>query len=246
MKNTILILTLLSFNLSNSQEFSFPINENYNKIIKTLFEGESVSDNECKWKLNVSDKFQFGAFDKDSLYTVCDTIFKFKVNDNLNTLLITSTYGKNETCHACSPSLGIIQLEKNDEENKLIVKDFRKYITKYGTWGEPGKVSLLKIGENEFCIKVSSSYTGMGVSGDYDSLFYNGEKILTYTSYEDNSGSTDEESRMFNYSTKISIDKSFKITLKKIGTEIDEKTGKKIKVNTISNFILLDGELKKL
>ena len=158
MKKKLLPLIILFFNISYSQNISFPINENYNNIVKTLFQADVVNKKEFKWKLNISEKFQFNEFEKDSLFTSIDTTFTFNEYDKKNTFIITSSYAENEYCHACSPSLSIIKIEYNDDENKIIVKDFKKFVTKYGTWGEPGKVSLFKINENEFCIKVTSSY----------------------------------------------------------------------------------------
>ena len=246
MKNTILLLFMVCFNISYSQDFSFPINENYGNIIKTLFQAELVNKNEYKWKLNISDKFQFSEFEKDSLYTSIDTTFTFKENDKKNTFIITSTNGKNQSCHACSPSLSLIKIEYDYDKNKIIVKDFKKFVTKYGTWGEPGKVSLIKISNNEYCIKVISGYSGMGMTAATTYLFYNGEKILSYTSYEDNSGATDDKTRLYKNTTSIAIDKNYRITLNKKGSEINETTGKTINVISSTHYNFLDGELIKV
>jgi hypothetical protein len=246
MKKKLIPLIILFLNICYSQNISFPVNENYNNIVKTLFQADEVNKNVFKWKLNISEKFQFNEFEKDSLFTSIDTIFTFKEYDKKNTFIITSSYAENESCHACSPSLSIIKIEYNDDVNKIIVKDFRKFVTKYGTWGEPGKVSLFKINDNEFCIKVTSSYSGMGMNTSSESIFYNGEKILSYISYEDNSGTTDDKTRIYKYTTSISIDKNYRITLNKKGTDINEITGKTMNVlsSTLYNFI--NGELIKV
>lgn len=246
MKKIILVISILLFNLGYSQDISFGINEDYNNIIKTLFEGELINDKECKWKLNLAEKFQFDTMEKDSLYTSIDTIFTIKEFDKRFKFIITSSYAKNESCHVCSPNLSIIKIEYDDEANKIRVKDFKKFVTKYGTWGEPGKVSLIQIGENEFAIKVTSDYSGMGMTSTSESIFYNGQKILSYTSYEDNSGTTDDNSRIYKYTNSIIVDKNYQITLNKKGTDIDQLTGKAIKVFSNSKYNFVNGELVKV
>lgn len=246
MKKKLLPLIILFFNISYSQNISFPINENYSNIVKTLFQADVVNKKEFKWKLNISEKFQFNEFEKDSLFTSIDTTFTFNEYDKKNTFIITSSYAENESCHSCSPSLSIIKIEYNYDENKIMVKDFKKFVTKYGTWGEPGKVSLFKINENEFCIKVSSSYSGMGMTTTSESIFYNGEKILSYISYEDNSGTTDDKTRIYKYNTSISIDKNYRITLNKKGTDINEITGKTMNIVSSTQYNFLNGELIKV
>ena len=246
MKKTLLIFSILLFKVGYSQDVSFDINEDYNNIITKLFEGEMINGKECKWKLNLSEKFQFQVMENDSLYTSIDTVFTCKEIEKVNKFIITSSYSKNESCHSCSPTLSIITLEYDNYANKIRVKDFKKFVTKYGTWGEPGKVSLLQIGENEFSIKVSSNYSGMGMTSTNESIFYNGEKILSYTSYEDNSEATDDNSMIYKYTNSIGVDKNYQITLNKNGTDIDQLTGKKIKVNSISRYNFINGELVKV
>ncbi len=243
---TLLLLFIILPIISYSQRISFSSNENFNTIITTLYEGELINNKECKWRPNLSEKFQFKPIN-DSLYTSIDTTFTFKRFDIKNTIIITSTYSPNETCHACSPSLGIITLEHDEVNNKIIVVDFQKFVTKYGTWGEPGDVSLLEIGENNFCIKVTSNYSGMGMTGTYESLFYEGKKVLSYTSYEDNSGTTDNLSKIFEYNTSISIDKKKNnLLLTKKGSHLNQSTGKVNKVNSTTSYIFINNEFEKV
>lgn len=246
MKKIILVISILLFNIGNSQDISFAINEDFNNIVKTLFEGELINGNECKWKLNLSEKFQFKTTDSDSLYTTIDTVFTIKEFDKRIKFIITTSNSKYESCHACSPSLGIIKIEYDDEVNKIKVKDFKKFVTKYGSWGEPGEVSLLQIGENEFSIKVTSNYSGMGMTTTSESIFYEGEKILSYNSYEDNSGTTDDNSRIYKYTNSITVDKNYQITLTKKGTDINQLTGKAVKVISSSKYNFINGELVKI
>ena len=79
-----------------------------------------------------------------------------------------------------------------------------------------------------------------------ESIFYNGEKILSYISYEDNSGTTDDKTRIYKYNTSISIDKNYRITLNKKGTDINEITGKTMNVVSSTQYNFLNGELIKV
>ena len=69
---------------------------------------------------------------------------------------------------------------------------------------------------------------------------------MSYNSYEDNSGTTDDNSRIYKYKNSITVDKNYQITITKKGTDINQLTGKAVKVISSSKYNFINGELVKI
>lgn len=239
-----IILLLLSQYLCQSMysQLSFPKDTDDKKIVSTLFEGNwTEKDSTCQWIPNLSESIQFGSEPKDTLRTKIDTIFNYK-EDSLKKIILTSTYARNSNCHACQPSLGIIELSFNEETNTYQISQITKFITKYGTWGEtPKKRGLLQLGENIYCVKITEYSGGMGREVGVTSLFKDGKKIFSFYSYDTNNDAEEFDYQKYKYSSTIHFDKkSNTIKITKKGKELND-LGKIVKVDSILTYEY-DGE----
>lgn len=236
------MLMSMFFYQSIHSQISFPKDADDKKIVSTLFEGNwSEKDSTCQWIPNLSESIQFGSEPKDTLRTKIDTIFNYK-EDVLKKIILTSTYVKNSDCHACKPSLGIIELSLNEETNTYQISQISKFITKYGTWGEaPKKRGLLQLGEDVFCVKITEYSSGMGREVGITSLFKDGKKIFSFCSFDSNNDAVEFDYQKYKYSSTILFDKiSNSIKISKRGNETND-LGKIVKVNSISTYEY-DGE----
>ena len=216
--NFVLCLFLVINQLTFSQ-ITFHKNIDDKDIVATLFETKyNPKDSTFKWIPNVSESVQFtGEHTKDTLFTKIDTVFNYKENDAGNRLILTSTNTSNSNCHACQPSLGLIELSLNEEKQEYQLNYVQKFVTKYGTWGEtPKKRSIFKIAEDVFCLKITEYYMGGGVEVEQTSLFRDGKKIFSFKSYLSETAFGNEKLNS-KYSTTLYYDKknnTVKITKK--------------------------------
>ena len=245
MKIALTTILLFLINTYFSQTINFKINTSDIEIVSTLFESESINNEECKWKMKISDKYEFQEFENDSLTTSIDTTFNFKIYDETFKYILTSTKIKNKDCHSCAPTLGFIKLKYINQSNEIIVEDFQKNIIKYGSWGNKGELSFLKLSENDFAIKVSSNYSSMGINTINETIILDGKILLSFVSSEDNLEFSDLKSEQYKYTTSLTVDKNYKIILSKKGTEKNQKTGKIIKIDSTKNYYLEDGVLNQ-
>lgn len=256
MNQLFLILFLLcAFTKIVAQEIIFDEKAAQSEIISKLFEGKwNVTSEECAWKPNISEKFQFGESYNGLLYTKIDTAFNYKTSYTTYFVLIASTYikeegGRYETCHACSPSLSIIKLAHNNEQKQLRLESFNKFVSKYGSYGLPSDVSLFYIGGDDYCIKVDDVYAGQGETEGYTTLYYEGNNILSFSSYGDNRGTDATEFDPYEYETSIFVDKEHKkLLLNKKGTDIIDsaETSKVVTVNETITYEFKNGIFEKL
>lgn len=240
MKKYFTIITLLSYLMINAQNvISFKKSDfDLSNVISELFEAKfNAQTKEFIWKPNYAEKLEFGVSSDGYLYTKIDTILKYGVDENIGTIA-TNTYikdenGKYESCHACSPSLSLITFKLDDERENLELSYFKKFVAKFGSFGESASVSVLQISEEDYCIKVSNEWVGQGSNYSYEHLYYEGENILNIDSFGENV----EEPNKFHYITTIGVDKINKIiTLTKKETRISKKTKQKIMTNNIEKY----------
>lgn len=244
MKKIFTIICFALFLSANAQNTMTIKKNDFNivSVISELFEAKHNDETkEFIWKPNFAEKLEFGVSSDGYLYTKLDTLLIYGKDKNLGTI-VTSTYvkdenGEKENCHACSPSLSLITFKLDEARENLELLYFKKFVTKYGGWGEPAQVGFLQITDNDYCINVTSVWQGQGITIGYQNLYYFGENILNIDSHEDNFGATSNKNEQINYETVVSIDKVNKIiTLNKKGTEISEKTNQKISINKIEKF----------
>lgn len=249
-----LYLTLIIISRIYAQDISFDANASEQEILTKLFEGRwDNTKKECIWKPNIAEKLQFTESYNGLLYTKIDTVFVYTNSYSKNIIVITTTNvkdqdGEYESCHACAPIMSIIELEYEDYSKKLNLRIFEKFVAKYGSYGEGSDLSLLQLAKDEYCVKVVDSYTSTGITEEITSLYYNGKKILDFTSYNGNMGLTEDESELFGYKTSLFLDKDSKrLFLIKKGTEMiyDDANGKLRNTNETTKY-LFDSETGKL
>lgn len=245
MKIVLTSIILILINSYFSQTIKFKINTSDFEIVRTLFESESINNNECNWKMKISDKYEFEEFENDSLTTSIDTTFSFKIYDDTYKYILIKTQSKIKDCHSCAPNLGFIKLKYISESNEIIVEDFHKNIIKYGSWGNKGELSFFKLSENDFAIKVRSNYSSMGINTTNETIILDGKILLSYISYEDNLEFSSTKSEQYKYTTSLTVDKNYKIILSKKGTEKNQKSGKIVTVNSTKNYYLENGILQQ-
>jgi hypothetical protein len=206
------------FYQTKAQEISFTPNTSHYKIITKLFEGRWDSlKQECVWKPNLAEKYDFEELNADSLYTHLVDIFHYHIKDDLYILFVTSTYSKDNgeyPTFVYSPAMSIILLKHDNDKAKIEVKIFKKYASYFGSRGfTPTNITLVEIGNDVYCVKVidygdvTRQYTE-----EFTTLYYQGNKILRFISHDIYD--------YYEYTTTMTIDKaSKKIILHKKGTE---------------------------
>jgi hypothetical protein len=218
------------FYQTKAQEISFTPNTSHYEIITKLFEGRWDSlKQECVWKPNLAERLQFyvNALDDDFLYTKLEKSFYYETKYLGYITFITSTYSKykgGEPCwkRDCFPRMSIIILQYNKLKQTIILDRFEKYIMHYGSWNSPpSDITLIQIGEDEYCVKVVDTYRSNGGGVDtFTSLYYESRNILSFQSYKEEEIWRDDDADIIKCSTAMTIDKvSKKITLHKKGIE---------------------------
>lgn len=199
----IILVTKLFFTNFLYSQIQFEKTDSDNKIISELFQARLVEkDTLCYWFPNLSESIQFDCAKNDTLFTKIDTIFKH----GFKKILLTKTYKSNSNCHACQPSLGIIELLYDNLENKYNVLLCNKYVNNYGTWGEsPKEKYLIQISQDEFGFIIVENYLGGGVEAKTTSLYFNGKKIFSFASFLDENAFENEKLNK-KYSTTITYD----------------------------------------
>lgn len=242
---TILATLLISFFtcLMGFSQVSFQRDTDEKTIIAKLFETKyNPVDSTFMWIPNVSESIQFGTSIKDTLRTEIDTVFNYKDAYNEFKIILTTTYKFNDNCHGCQPILGIIELKSNDAKDSLNVSNTSKFVARYGTWGEaPKKRSLLQLGEDLYCVKITEYSSGMGYEAGVTSLYKDCKKIFSISSYATNNDAVEFDYQKHKYASTIQFDKKTNtIKIAKKGTEPND-SGKIIKVNCITTY-KYDGE----
>lgn len=245
MKNLFLITILFLSNFLFSQ-IQFDKSDSDYKIISHLFDAKMIEkDTSFYWFPNSSECVQFDTSKNDTLFTKIDTIFRH----DLKKIYLTKTYKSNFTCHACQPSLGIIELQYDELNEKYNVLICNKYVNNYGTLGEsPKERYLMQISTDVYASIVVENYSGMSVEIKITSIYVNGRKIFSFKSFLEENVFENEKLNS-KYTTSISYDKKANtIKIIKKGKdklkEIESKSDKYfelIPVNQISTY-KYDGE----
>lgn len=203
MRNIFFITSLFLINFLFSQTQFEKFDSDY-KIISQLFDAKMIEkDTSFYWFPNSSECVQFDTSKNDTLFTKIDTIFRH----DLKKIYLTKTYKSNFTCHACQPSLGIIELQYDELNEKYNVLICNKYVNNYGTWGEsPKERYLMQISPDVYASIVVENYSGMGVETKITSIYVNGKKVFSFKSFLEESAFENEKLNS-KYTTSISYDK---------------------------------------
>ncbi|HCR48781.1 MAG TPA: hypothetical protein PLL64_00650 [Rhodothermales bacterium] len=111
-------------------------------------------------------------------------------------------------CHACAARLdGALFRKDRYTEGGWQRSRFRRDFAVTGGFNEPGEISLMKLSDDEYGIRIDAGYTGQGYTVTGTAIFYpemEFERIAAFQTSEDNSGACDPpERKCFGYSTKI-------------------------------------------
>lgn len=216
-------------------------------IITTLYQGHRNSKNECVWKPDYEERIGMGISDDGYLYSKLEDTITYKTSYSEVILLIVGTYTKTDgdysDCIACSPAIGIIKLEKYNEDQYYKVTSFRKNVTSYSTddaGGGMGGISLIDLGNDVYVLEASQSQGQGGYNNTFTTLLSTeGDLLLSIESEADNEGS--EKGGFYKNETNMVVDKSKGIiTLHKTGTELKYLKGsvnaKVVTVNKITKY----------
>jgi len=238
-----LIFLMLGIFHSVYAQISFPLESTDEEIMAYLLNGKWNDKKQCLWKpTNFEDIVFNGADSSTSFLTEKFTYLKGKSQYKL---LVMRTCISALPCDDYDVSImGMIELEI--EEDKQTVVQFRKFIDYIGdNKSNPSEITLLKISEYDFLIQVDTYYPNKGF-GDLTTSFYSNEKVLSFTSSEDNFGYTGVPSEQYDYQTEISVDKGI-LYLHKKGTVWNNwKERKIIKVDEKRAYKFKNGRLERL
>lgn len=237
-KITTLLVTILIVNNTFSQVF-LPKNMDEKSIVAKFLETKwNENDSTYKWIPNLSESFQFSRNDnRDTLITKIDTIFNYVENEINKKIILLSTNTFNNSCHACQPSLGLIELSFDKSQDSLEIVNVNKYIDHIGSWGQsPKKRSLQQIDKDKFCLKVTDYGMSFGFEVGVTSFFIDSKKVLSFTSYESNHNAVEFDYQKYQFKSFISFNKkSNTLKIIKIGKEPNSR-GKIVKVHTITTY----------
>ena len=257
MKNIFTIFSLTIFLSINAQ--TFKISEyDLPKIVSELFDAKyNRQTKEFIWKPNYAET-GFGDLRTDgnlyttsggasdgNLYTKIDTILTHNKKKDIVTIA-TRTYlkyenGEIETCRQCSPILSLMSFKIDETRENLQLLYFKKNVVDNGSWGEPNPVEIIQFSENDYFVMLKYLESGHGDVNEYITLYYEGNEVLHFCSSSDNAGATYNVNKIYSWETSMKVDKINRIiTLTKKGTDISEKTGKKIPVNKITKYKISD------
>jgi hypothetical protein len=115
-------------------------------------------------------------------------------------ILVTSTAGVEETCHACSAAIAVYVFVKNSDVRNLKTAD--KEVGRFGSWGSAGKAKVVNFAPSVPGFSLISEDGGQGESDASEVLFApvkgHFQAVLSLETESDNAGncvatSTDDE-----------------------------------------------------
>jgi len=240
-------------------EQGFKSLEASHEILPILFDGSwNMEFMGCIWKPNFAEALEFGVSPGTLLSTTIDTVFSFGSSpDQLDLssnqamiVAVTKVMDDSDDCHGCSVALSLIGLEFVSSLQSYQVVYFNKFTGRFGAWGELGEVSVIQIGNQDYCLKVVDGFSNMGHTIENVFLFLNGNRLLSYTSYESNGAAVPDESQVFEYNTAMSVDiDKGEIVLSKTGSELVQYQAEKFRVKPVNEKVtykLTDGEFEKV
>lgn len=124
---------------------------------------------ECsEWVCTVQEKpkFQSKMSESGKLYSRSAGFFPFENSNGVGVFLVTETLQRTqdgwESCHVCSPILGIAEFALQDDE--WVIKSLKKDLGEYGAWGELPSHELIQIGPEKYGILFHDGYTSQGIT----------------------------------------------------------------------------------
>ena len=224
-------------------------------LLLDFFKGEWDNEtNTCKWKNELATDV-----DNKYVYAKVDTIINFVSGQIQKKIIIINSYEKNSyqsgnkepfyvMCHACAPSLSIIELKRNLNSKNWEIENSNKFGGKCGNWGAPANYELLNLWDNRFCILTKVRYSNRGNGEESIDFFLNCQPVLSTVSRDGSTEGQNEKPLYYSYKTIFSVDKIKKqlVTINR-GTDYNSELDKIINVNKTTRYILNNsGQLMKL
>lgn len=211
----VLIFTLFFSSISRAQNEKSFASLGYKTVMSRLFETNVFTSNkEALWKPNYSEMIMMPVSDDGYCHTTMDTIMYFSDMNNKYATIIFATYeyigDSRPSCHACSPTLGIaIFVNRNGKYWEIA--QFEKNLTKCGSWGKKdGNFSIVKMGENRFCLNLKSAIGGNQGYVNGNSSFYTLDeysrfrKVFSFVYYDSSVGAkVNEQGRIIEKFLKL-------------------------------------------
>lgn len=240
------VILLCKVYAQQSQQ-TFSVNVSKNDILKYFLSGEEDAETGyIKWKPSRSDIYEFNGILGDGfLYSRVDSFFT-STDESSESLLVFHTIsmvqdeGKKTTansCHVCGVNMGYIAFTK--EADSLYPVRFKKNFATHGSFGAVSyKLHHINFGDGYDLIRVDDAYNGMGTESVASVFYYNGEKILSMVSSENNSGNKEKNQKgYYEFSTHFSFNKeNHTLSAAQTGFTIDEKTGKRVLTKKIKTW----------
>lgn len=215
--------------------------------IKDVFDANyNESLDEFSWKVANEEKEIYDFLESDSLYAQIDTIFY--PNDK-EIIVAINSFEKNPMvnykydCHGCSPYLNLIKF--SNENNKLELIDIKRNITRYGSWGNPAELELIKFNDLIYFISVNENWYDMLFYYEFKTLYFNGEnKLKIQTVWSGNVPISEDNIQEFGYDSKIEVlnKNDLILLIKKEGTNYIQEENKIVKINKLEKHVF---DLKK-
>lgn len=236
---TLALILLLCKIYAQPSPATFSVNGNKNDILKYFLNGEDDTETGyIKWKPSRSDIYEFnGNLGDGFLYSKVDSLFS-STDEASESLLIFHTISMVEdegkkisanNCHVCGVNMGYIAFTK--DADSLYPVRFKKNFATHGSFGAVSyKLHHIDFGDGYQLIRVDDAYNGMGTESVATVFYYNGEKILSMVSSENNSGNREKNQKgYYEFTTHFSFNKeNHTISAIQTGFSIDEKTGKRV------------------
>jgi hypothetical protein len=211
------------------------------RVLNTIYGNYDKTSKSSKWLVK-EDSIIKKFYKKEKFYLY--TSIKFII-DTINfkgkrcAIIVTQSKPENYDCHPCAPLVGIILLEKIN--NEWVIK-YNNYLDLIGTWGEIPIPKLELIGEHKYGISFEIGFTGQGYTNIKYILFEIQQdkirKILVIDDFaEDNEGICDKSlNNCWEYSSNYYFKKSSKSEFFDL---IVNSSGTKLENNKINSFKLI-------
>ena len=241
MKNITFLIILFISTINYSQNKFDLIKPNLINKIKEAFNANyNKSLDEFSWKAAIGEKEIYDFLESDSLYAEIDTIFY--PNDK-EIIVAINSFEKNPRvnykydCHGCSPYLNLIKL--SNENNKLELIESKRNITRYGSWGNPAELELIKINDSIYFISINDKWNDMLFYYEFKRIYYKGTlQLIIQTVWGGEVSISETKTEAFNYKSKIEVNKNDLILIiRKEGTNYIHEKNKIVEINEINKYV---------
>lgn len=241
MKNTLFLIILFISTLNYSQNKIDLLKPKLIDKIKDAFNANyNERINEFSWKVSNEEREIYNFLESDSLYAQIDTILY--PNDKEIIVAINSFEKSPLTnykydCHGCSPYLNLIKL--SNENNTLELIESKRNITRYGSWGNPAELELIKINDSIYFISINENWYDMLFYYEFKRIYCKGIlQLIIQTAWEGEVSISEAKTEKFSYKSNIEINKNdLMLIIKKEGTNYIQDKNKIVEINEINKYV---------